>query len=136
MKLSIPIFLVFTYTIVSGSCLLGQHFEISRSTIDGGGAASSFGGEFELSGTIGQADRSQMNGREYELDGGLWFELALTDCNDDGLVNMIDQEVLAACLLGPNGGIDTAQCACLDVDADGDVTIADFSKLQIAFTGP
>jgi len=37
---------------------LGQEFEISRSTVDGGGAMRSTGGEFELSGTIGQPDKS------------------------------------------------------------------------------
>ncbi|MCH8948541.1 MAG: acetyl-CoA C-acyltransferase [Acidobacteria bacterium] len=50
-------------------------FEMSRSTIDGGGEMSSTGDDFELSGTIGQADAGVMAGDDFELAGGFWFEI-------------------------------------------------------------
>ncbi len=50
--------------------VLGQ-YEISWSTIDGGGGTSS-GGDFVLSGTIGQPDAGVMAGGSYVLSGGFW----------------------------------------------------------------
>ena len=42
------------------------------STIDGGGATSSGGNRFALSGTIGQPDTGSMEGQGYTLYGGFW----------------------------------------------------------------
>ena len=61
-------------------------FEMTRSTIDGGGVIQGSGGGFELSGTVGQPDAGVMTGGEFNLSGGLWFELPPTDCNDESLV--------------------------------------------------
>ena len=110
-------------------------FEITRSTIDGGGVMRSTGGDFELSSTIGQPDAGIMSGGEFELVGGFWFELPPTDCNDDGLVSLLDHETFTACLLGPDGGIDASPCPCFDVDGDGHVTLSDYAGLQAGFTG-
>ena len=49
----------------------GGNFDLSWSTIDGGGGTSS-NGDFVLSGTIGQPDADWSNGEEYELLGGFW----------------------------------------------------------------
>ena len=46
-------------------------YEISWSTIDGGGGRST-GGDYALVGTIGQPDAGQMSGGDYELSGGFW----------------------------------------------------------------
>ena len=46
-------------------------YEISWSTIDGGGGTSS-GGPYVLSGTIGQPDAAYSAGGQYELLGGFW----------------------------------------------------------------
>ncbi len=46
-------------------------YEISWSTIDGGGGRSS-GGQYELVGTIGQPDAAYSAGGNYELLGGFW----------------------------------------------------------------
>ncbi len=46
-------------------------FDLSWSTIDGGGGTSS-GGDFTLRGTIGQPDAEFMVGGDYELIGGFW----------------------------------------------------------------
>jgi len=48
-------------------------YEISWSTIDGGGGRStSTGGDYSLVGTIGQADAGDMTGGVYTLSGGFW----------------------------------------------------------------
>ncbi len=52
------------------SSLWGQ-YEISWYTIDGGGGRSS-GGDFILTGTIGQPDAAYSRGGSYELLGGFW----------------------------------------------------------------
>ena len=49
----------------------GGDYELSWSTIDGGGGRSS-GGVYELMGTIGQPDAAAMSGGDYELLGGFW----------------------------------------------------------------
>ena len=46
-------------------------FDLSWWTIDGGGGTSS-GGDYALSGTIGQADASTLSGGDYTLAGGFW----------------------------------------------------------------
>ena len=108
-------------------------YEMARSTIDGGGVMRSTGGDFEMSSTIGQPDAGKMTGGDFQLTGGFWFELPPTDCNDDGLVSLLDHETFTACLAGPGGGIDGSPCPCFDVDGDGDVTISDFAQLQAGF---
>lgn len=126
------------------ACVLGvsavpagePEFEMTRSTIDGGGVMRSTGDDFELSGTIGQPDASVMMGDEFELTGGFWFGLSPGDCNDDGLVSLLDHKTFSVCLLGPGGGIDPSPCPCFDVDGDGNITLLDFAELQAGFTGP
>ncbi len=46
-------------------------YEITWSTIDGGGGRS-IGGDFTLTGTIGQTDAAWSSGGDYELLGGFW----------------------------------------------------------------
>ncbi len=100
-------------------------YEITRSTIDGGGVMRSTGGDFELSATIGQHDAGVMEGGGFTVSGGFWFEIPPTDCNDDGLVSLLDNEIFAACLLGPGAGINASRCPCFDVDGDGNITMSD-----------
>ena len=110
-------------------------FEISRSTMDGGGVMRSTGDEYELSGTIGQPDAGVMGGGGFTLSGGFWFGLLPTDCNEDGLISFFDLETFTSCLLGPSGGIGASPCQCFDVDGDGNVTLSDYARLQAGFTG-
>lgn len=110
--------------------------EISRSTVDGGGVVHSVGGDYELSATIGQPDTGVLFGGNYQLSGGFWFGLSLADCNDDGLVNAVDHEIFVACMMGPGAGIDADPCPCFDTNGDGDITLDDFAKVQIAYSGP
>jgi len=54
----------------------GGVYEITRSTIDSGGGASS-GGTFVLTGTIGQPDAQPMTaaGGNFKLQGGFWAHI-------------------------------------------------------------
>ena len=112
-----------------------DEFQITRSTIDGGGVMFSVGGDFELSGTIGQPDAGVMEGDGFTLTGGFWFAEPPDDCNSDGWVDLIDYDDFDACLSGPDGGLPVTGCNCFDRDADNDVDLSDVFQFQSAFTG-
>jgi hypothetical protein len=54
----------------------GGQFDLSWSTIAGGGGASS-GGQFALNGTIGQPDAGVLTGGNFKLEGGFWSGITL-----------------------------------------------------------
>jgi hypothetical protein len=108
--------------------------ELTRSTIDGGGGMRSTGGDFELSGTIGQPDGGLLSGGSFELAGGFWFSLAQGDCNSDGSVNLIDYDDFEPCLTGPDGDV-IGGCECFDVNRSDTVDLLDFAAAQAAFAG-
>ncbi len=111
-------------------------YDLSRHTVDGGGVTFSSGGNFELSGTVGQPDAGRpMTGDGFELTGGFWFEIAPGDCNTDGGVNLFDYDAFEACLSGPSGGAISPACACFDLDGSGTVDMSDFALLQKGFSG-
>ncbi len=60
--------------IVSVGAVVAADYAIDWYTVDGGGDMSSTGGDYELSGTIGQPDaRTElMTGGDYTLTGGFW----------------------------------------------------------------
>lgn len=115
---------------------LGQEFEINRSTVDGGGVMRSTGGEFDLSGTIGQPDAGATTGGAFELTGGFWFALAAGDCNEDGSVSLFDHADFLGCETGPASGPPIKRCRCFDMDQSGTVDLADFAVVQVSFTRP
>lgn len=47
-------------------------YDLTWSTVDGGGYTFSIGGEYSLGGTIGQPDAGEMGGGDYTLSGGFW----------------------------------------------------------------
>ncbi len=51
----------------------GTSFGVSWSTIDGGGGMRSTGGEYELSGTIGQPNAGTGSGGGLAMRGGFWL---------------------------------------------------------------
>lgn len=55
----------------SSFAMSGGDYEISWSTIDGGGGTST-GGTYVLTGTIGQPDSAYSEGEQYEMLGGFW----------------------------------------------------------------
>ncbi|MFB0537256.1 MAG: hypothetical protein ACETWR_20020 [Anaerolineae bacterium] len=50
----------------------GGPYDLSWSTIDGGEATFSSGGDYSLGGTIGQPDAGLLTGGDYALVGGFW----------------------------------------------------------------
>jgi hypothetical protein len=113
---------------------LAEEFEITRSTIDGGGAMNSFGGDFELSGIIGQPDAGTLSGSGFMLTGGFWLETPVGDCNSTGGVNLLDYDDFESCLSGPEGGLPAGKCNCFDIDHDNDVDLSDVAEFQQSFT--
>ncbi len=70
--LALAALIVFTFTLGLGYAQTGGGFDLSWSTVDGGGATSSTGGTFGLGGTIGQPDAGRQTGGAFTLDGGFW----------------------------------------------------------------
>ena len=56
----------------------GGGYDLSWSTVDGGGGTFSTGGTYELGGTIGQPDAGTLSGGAYSLEGGFWGAAAST----------------------------------------------------------
>ena len=54
------------------STALSAGYDLTWSTIDGGGGVST-GGAFEVSGSIGQAEAGTLNGNTFTLSGGFWI---------------------------------------------------------------
>ena len=74
MKIHRILLLVIVFVAVAPVSVLsmsGGDYEISWSTIDGGGGTSS-GGQYLVRGTIGQHDAAYSQGQQYELLGGFW----------------------------------------------------------------
>ena len=113
---------------------LADEFEMTRSTVDGGGVMFSTGGGFELSGTIGQPDAGTTSGNGFELTGGFWFGVSLGDCEDDGDVDLFDYDRFEPCMAGPDSGV-MEGCECFDVDRSGAVDLRDYAVAQATFTG-
>jgi len=118
--------------------LNAAEYEMSRWTIDGGGAMFTSGGDFELSGTIAQPDAgpgsSGMSGGDFTLTGGFWFALSTDDCNSDGGVDLLDYADFESCMSGPGGGLPLPDCNCFDLDSDQDVDLSDVRRFQQVFT--
>jgi hypothetical protein len=51
---------------------VGGNFNLSWSTIDGGGGTFSTGGQYRVGGTTGQPDAGSMSGGRYRINGGFW----------------------------------------------------------------
>lgn len=125
--------LVMLSIVCVGVALAGE-YAIDWHTVDGGGGTAT-GGDFELSGTIGQPDAGVMIGGSFALTGGFWFETPPGDCDGDGDVDLHDFELLEGCLTGPNGLV-SDDCRCYDFDRNGSVDLADFEAFAASYTGP
>lgn len=109
-------------------------FEMIWFTIDGGGAMYTEGGDFVLSGTIGQWDAGQpMAGGSFILTGGFWpieqRPLCIGDLNGSGDVGLSDLTILLS-NFGCLAGCTFAQG---DLDGDGDVALPDLTLLLSTF---
>jgi hypothetical protein len=109
--------LIILFALSSVQAQSGGGYDLSWSTIDGGGGTST-GGNYSLSGTIGQADAGTMTGGDYELTGGFW---------GGGIFCIVDlpdlKRFLGYWLDGPSAGIPA------DFNSDNKVDLADFNYL-------
>ncbi len=81
-----------------------QNFIIDWFTIDGGGGATSAGGGFAVSGTIGQADAGRLSGGNYTLDGGFWGIIADSPLPTLRLTIELLNRTVRVCLPAPSTG--------------------------------
>lgn len=68
---TIRISLLAAFVIIAAAADVSADYQVVWSTIDGGGGTST-GGQYSLTGTIGQADAAYSEGGRYEVLGGFW----------------------------------------------------------------
>ena len=104
--------------------ITGGDYQISWSTIDGGGGRST-GGDYALTGTIGQPDAGEMSGGDYTLSGGLWPGGPILSCfvNFEPFAQFAMYWLDAPCDAGNNW------CQGADLDYSEDVGLGDIGEL-------
>ncbi len=107
----------------------GGPYDLSWSTIDGGGGTFSTGGSYSLGGTAGQPDAGgPLTGGSFSLVGGSWPGVAETcrpDCNNDGTLTVADFACFQTKFVM---GEPYADC-----NQSGTLTVADFGCFQTKF---
>lgn len=136
MKTSVAILTLLACT----SSALAQ-FDVSWTTIDAGGDAS-YGGPWQITGTIGQPDAAAVGGSPIQIAGGFWpgvsNQVLIGDLNCDGTVNNFDIDPFVFALtdsaayqaLFPNCDILAA-----DINGDGSVNNFDIDPFVQLLTG-
>ena len=141
MRKRTPAFTLAVLLGLTATTTVARVFDLGWFTINGGGVMRSAGppgADFELSGTIGQADAGEFTstGDDFTLTGGFWFPLVPGDANADGGVNLDDYKVFEGCMTGPDGGPPEGVCQVLDADGNGTIDLGDFAAMQSSFSGP
>ncbi len=141
MRRAIVVFLGVIIPVLAQS---GGGSDLTWSTLDGGGATSG-GGDYEVSGTVGQPDASAadaMSGGNYVLTGGFWgvtFPVCTTfvmpDFDQDCDVDHGDFQLFSTCAYGP-AVLVAPGCQNRDFDHDDDVDHDDFGVFQRCYSGP
>lgn len=76
MRTRLLVYLLLVYlllaSVLPAVAQIGGGYDLTWSTIDGGGATFSTGGGYSLGGTIGQPDAGLLSGGGYTLGGGFW----------------------------------------------------------------
>ena len=132
-------------TVFLASAALANDYAIDWHTIDGGGAGvsdASTGGNYPLSGTIGQPDARNspgpMVGGTYTMTGGFWVTpecpAIQPDYDGDCDVDQADYTIFEACASGP-GVPHEIDCDDRDFDEDGDIDQEDFAVFQRCISG-
>jgi hypothetical protein len=69
------------FLLVTGMALaqVGDDYDLTWNTVDGGGITFSQGGTYVLAGTVGQPDAGVMRGGSYVLGGGFWMGGEVSD---------------------------------------------------------
>jgi hypothetical protein len=119
--------------------------EIPWYTIDGGGILFAIGGDYELSGTIGQPDAGAvMIGGDYVLIGGFWQGMSAGpvactgDLNCDGQVDFEDINPFVLRLSNPAAyAAQYPDCpdANGDINGDGEVGFTDINPFVALLSG-
>ena len=130
-------FLAVAAAVLSSAALLrAQDFAIDWYTVDGGGEMWTTGGDYELSGTIGQSDASLtvITGGDFELTGGFWAGAAeepfcFGDLDGDNDIDLADLAQLLSNYGTPSGAVYEDG----DLDGDGDVDLADLAALLAVY---
>ncbi len=130
--------------LLAGAGSLAAGFTVDWWTVDGGGALRTTGGDFELSGTVGQPDAGPvMSGGVYTLSGGFWVlpagpQYPVGDLNCDGVVDFDDIDPFVLALSGP-AGYEAAWPNCrwlnADCNGDGDVDFDDIDAFVAILSG-
>ena len=135
---------------------VAQDYAIDWYTIDGGGEMASSGGDFEVSGTIGQPDAGVMSGGDFEVVGGFWaikarLVLVSTEPPADGTLPKTQNNIIVCVfdapialppvgdplviveLADPNNDVSSSFTYSVDPNNTGDATGA---TLKAAESGP
>lgn len=119
---------------------VGGGFDLTWTTIDGGGTSASAGGTWSLAGTIAQPDASPfsppLSGGSWSLVGGFW-PVAAPACTAPG-----DLDAIA----GPNGldiqafinclqNVNAQNCSCADLNNNGQADPADIPAFVALLLG-
>ena len=119
---------------LASAAALADDFDVDWYTVDGGGDMWTTGGDFELSGSIGQPDASltAMTGGDFELSGGFWVETVVSqpcvgDIDGDGDTDHSDLGALLSAWGSQPGEPNWNPNA--DLDGDGHVGHSDLGIL-------
>ncbi|HKQ38159.1 MAG TPA: hypothetical protein VJ063_08790 [Verrucomicrobiae bacterium] len=107
----------FTTVLLAAVCISvasAQEYVIDWLTVDGGGGAST-GGNYALTGTIGQPDAGKLAGGSFVLDAGFWVPVA---------VQVTGAPTLQIALSGPNSVIISWQPADANFLLQGSASLA------------
>lgn len=100
----------------------GGDYDLSWSTIDGGGGKSA-GGVYAIVSTIGQPDAGEMSGGNYRVYGGFRPRGLLVSC----FVDFEDFAEFAKSWLDAPCNVGNNWCGGADLDSSGDVTVTDLN---------
>jgi len=120
-----PAWVVLLVGLLWPSMLLAQSggdYDLSWTTIDGGGGTSS-SGDYKLIGTIGQPDAGTMTGGDYTLRGGFWSGACLCTVDMEDMLNFIGD------WLQPGPGLPG------DLNSDGNCDLEDVSIIASYWLG-
>jgi hypothetical protein len=115
---SVVVMAVAIFLVACATCAFGEDYAVSWFTIDGGGGVSS-GGQYIVTGTIGQADAAYSAGGQYEVLGGFWPGALLCTVEFHHYAMFAEYWLYSGCDAGNDW------CGGADLDQLGDVDWAD-----------